>query len=57
MGSHVDTRERRRKQIKEHDESARKRRASFKQYLRRVEEEFLEDELPDEIDDDADQDE
>jgi hypothetical protein len=51
MGSHVDTRSRKKKD-KVFDEGARKRRASFKQYLRDLEEELLEEELDDLKDDD-----
>lgn len=45
MGDHIDNRAPKRKKVKEHDESARHRRTSFKQYLRQLEEELLEDDL------------
>ncbi len=45
MGDHIDNRAQKRKKIAEHDEAARKRRASFKQYLRQLEEDLLEDDL------------
>jgi hypothetical protein len=45
MGSHIDTRDQKRKKVKEHDEFARKRRASFKQYLRDIEEDLLDEDL------------
>jgi hypothetical protein len=51
MGEHIDTRAPKRKKVKEHDEAARRRRASFKQYLRQVEEELLEEDLDDDFDD------
>lgn len=54
MGSHVDTRSRGKKKDKVYDDGARKRRASFKQYLRDLEEELLEEELEDLEDDDDD---
>ena len=44
MGQHIP-RDPRRKKVKEHDELARRRRTSFKQYLRDIEEEMLEEEL------------
>ena len=51
MGNHIDTRQKSRKQrLTNEDISERKRRASFKSYLRQLEEELLEDEL-DELDD------
>lgn len=45
MGNHIDNRAPKRKKVKEHDELARQRRTSFKQYLRQLEEELLEDDL------------
>jgi hypothetical protein len=42
MGNHIDTRNQQRRKVKEHDEAARHRRASFKQYLRQIEEDLLE---------------
>ena len=45
MGNHIDNRAPKRKKIKEHDDLARHRRNSFKQYLRQLEEELLEDDL------------
>lgn len=47
MGDHIDNRATKRKKVKEHDEGARHRRTSFKQYLRQLEEELLEDDLLD----------
>lgn len=45
MGTHIDTRTQRRQKVKEHDRAARSRRATFKQYLRQIEEELIEDDL------------
>jgi len=45
MGDHVDIRGGKRAKVREHDELARRRRATFKQYLRDIEEDFLEEEL------------
>ncbi len=56
MGNHIDNRAPKRKKVQEHDEAARRRRTSFKQYLRQLEEELLEDDLDAELPDD-DQDE
>jgi len=55
MGTHVDTRDTRKK-VREHDELARRKRATFKQYLRNIEEDLLEDDLGEiqEEDQDAD---
>jgi hypothetical protein len=44
MGNHVDTRSRKVK-VREYDELARRKRATFKQYLRDVEEDFLEEDF------------
>lgn len=54
MGDHIDNRGSKRKRVKEHDEMARRRRTSFKQYLRDLEEELLEEDMYD--NDDYDQD-
>lgn len=51
MGDHIDNRSSKRKKVKEHDEMARRRRTSFKQYLRDLEEELLEDDMYDDEDD------
>jgi len=52
MGEHIDNRAPKRKKVKEHDEGARRRRrTSFKQYLRDLDEEILEQELEDAEDD------
>lgn len=52
MGTHIP-RDNRRKKVKEYDADARHRRTSFKQYLRNIEEEMLEEELA-AVEDDAD---
>lgn len=44
MGEHVDHRDKRKRALAEHPE-ARRRRATFKQYLQDIEEELLEAEL------------
>jgi hypothetical protein len=56
MGNHIDTRSRR-NTVREHDELARKSRTTFKQHLRDIEEELLEDEdfTVDEIEQDQEQ--
>lgn len=56
MGEHIDTRASKRKKVKEHDEGARHRRTSFKQYLRDLDEEILEQELEDVDDENYDPD-
>jgi hypothetical protein len=53
MGNHIDTRGSRRQKVREGDDLARRRRATFKQYLQQIEEELLEEDL-DAIDDSAD---
>lgn len=50
MGTHIP-RDQQRRKIKEHDDMARRRRASFKQYLRDLEEELLEADMAEETDD------
>lgn len=45
MGNHVDTRDTRRQKVREHDELTRRNRVTFKQYLRHIEEDLLEDDL------------
>lgn len=46
MGEHIDTRSLRRKKTNESEDIlARKRRVTFKNYLREVEEDLLEDDL------------
>lgn len=50
MGDHIDNRAPKRKKVREHDEGARHRRTSFKQYLRDLEEEILQQELEDDAD-------
>jgi hypothetical protein len=45
MGNHIDNRGNKRQKVKEHDELARRRRTSFKQYLQDLEEELLEADL------------
>ncbi len=46
MGSHIDTRQKSRKQRHTNEDMAeRKRRASFKSYLRQLEEDLLDEEL------------
>lgn len=45
MGKHIDTRPPRRVRSTDHDSLARRRRATFKQYLQDQEDELLEDEL------------
>ena len=45
MGSHIDTRGFKRKKLGESDDMARRRRATFKQYLQQIEEDLLEDDL------------
>jgi hypothetical protein len=57
MGDHIDNRATKRKKVKEHDEGARHRRTSFKQYLRQLEEELLEDDLAGDSQDDLTDDE
>jgi len=57
MGDHIDNRAQKRKKVKEHDEAARHRRTSFKQYLRQLEEELLEDDLADDFQDNLTDDE
>lgn len=58
MGSHVDTRQKHIKQKRTNEDvSERKRRASFKSYLRQLEEELLEQELEGEEVEDPDLDE
>jgi hypothetical protein len=56
MGEHIDNRSTTKKKVKEHDMGARRTRVTFKNYLRDLEEELLEDELQSE-DDQTDQDE
>ena len=52
MGSHIDTRQKQKQKHTNEDIGARKRRASFKSYLRQLEEDLLEQELEgDELDD------
>lgn len=54
MGHHIP-RDTQRQKLKERDEFARRRRTSFKQYLRDLEEEALDEELDvDELDDEQD---
>lgn len=49
MGEHIDNRSPRRKKTNESEDNlARKRRVTFKNYLREVEEELLEDDQDDE---------
>jgi hypothetical protein len=49
MGEHIDTRSLRRKKTNESEDIlARKRRVTFKNYLREVEEDLLEDDLDEE---------
>lgn len=55
MGQHFDQRAPKRKKVQEHDEAARRRRTSFKQYLRQLEEDMLEDELDEEVDSNLDE--
>ena len=57
MGNHVDSRGKK-GTLREHDEQARHRRATFKQYLRNIEEDLLEDDLADAdpIDEDSEED-
>lgn len=46
MGDHVNIiRNSKKAKVREHDESARQRRAIFKQHLRSIDEDFLEDEM------------
>ncbi len=45
MGEHIDNRGSRKKKVKEHDAGARRTRVTFKNYLRELEEELLEEEL------------
>lgn len=45
MGNHIDNRTSKRKKVKEYDEDSRRQRASFKQYLRNLKEESLEDDF------------
>lgn len=47
MGHHIDRRGTKKGRQPERDVLARKSRASFKQYLRNIEEELLEDDLDD----------
>ena len=54
MGDHVDNRGFNRKKIREHDESARFRRNSFKQYLNELEEQRANEELDTEKDPESD---
>ena len=55
MGEHIDQRSPKRKKTNEQrDVGDRKRKASFKQYLRQVEEDLLDDEM-DDFDDFADE--
>lgn len=56
MGDHIDNRGSKRKKVKEHDEMARRRRTSFKQYLRDLEEELLEEDMYDDGNDDYNED-
>jgi hypothetical protein len=44
MGTHIDTRTQHRQKTYEHDELTRRKRATFKQYLRHIEEDLLVDE-------------
>lgn len=53
MGDHIDNRAPKRKKITERDESSRKARASFKQYLRQLEEDLMEEDLAYEDDEDV----
>jgi hypothetical protein len=49
MGEHIDTRNRKKPKLKEHDELARRRRATFKQYLAQIDEDLLEAEADTDI--------
>lgn len=49
MGTHIDTRQRKKQKRADFDKEARKQRASFKQYLRELDEELLEEEYKDDI--------
>lgn len=49
MGEHIDTRSPKKRKVKEHDELARRRRATFKQYLQQIEEDLLEAEEDDDL--------
>lgn len=59
MGTHIDTRAVRRQKTYEHDELARRKRATFKQYLRHIEEDLLIEEDADDqandLEDDSDE--
>jgi hypothetical protein len=50
MGEHIDTRNRKKPKLKEHDELARRRRATFKQYLAQIDEDLLEADLSSNLD-------
>jgi hypothetical protein len=54
MGNHIDTRDKRKKVRENFDDAARRRKASFKQYLRDLEEELLDEELEDQTELDQD---
>lgn len=52
MGEHIDTRGQRRKKVNESEDLlARKRRVTFKNYIRELEEDLLEDDLEEDEDD------
>ena len=57
MGEHIDNRGQRRKKTNESEDIlARKRRVTFKNYIRELEEDLLEDDLDGELDAYSDQD-
>jgi Lon protease-like protein len=45
MGNHIDVRGSRRQKVRESDPTSRRLRATFKQYLRDLEEDLLEEDL------------
>lgn len=49
MGTHIDTRQRKKQKSADFDKGARKQRASFKQYLRELDEELLEEEYKEDV--------
>lgn len=51
MGNHIDIRDSRKQKIKEGDVLARKRRASFKQYLVQIEEDLRNEDMKAELTD------
>lgn len=51
MGQHIDTRAGQKRKLKENDPAARKRKATFKQYLNQIEEDLINDELEAEAED------